>query len=87
MGYSQPLLMWQDAVQRLGSKLSAVPGVIRHHWHGSLKNRQYTSRLNVIKDFDVAKGLSKRADGLLVMNDEQVARRVQRFYRQVCPLS
>jgi hypothetical protein len=31
-----------------GFKLSFVPGTILHHWHGSLENRQYRERWDII---------------------------------------
>ncbi len=40
VGYAAPLLQWQQNVKQARSALSCVPGESRHHWHGSLQNRQ-----------------------------------------------
>jgi len=36
----------------LNLRLGYIPGVIRHHFHGSKKNRQYTDRWKILVDHD-----------------------------------
>ena len=52
-------------------RLGYVPGVIRHYFHGSKKNRQYSERWKILADneFDPSIHLKKNAVGLLVPTD------------------
>lgn len=44
-----------------------VPGAVRHLWHGSRQNRQYASRIEILKrhQFDPATDVTINADGLI----------------------
>lgn len=45
-GYKESILEYQKKTK--GLRLGYVPGVIRHFFHGSKKNRQYTERWNIL---------------------------------------
>lgn len=45
--YNQSMLEYQSKANKL--RLGYVPCMIRHHYHGSKKNRQYTERWKVLK--------------------------------------
>jgi hypothetical protein len=49
-------------------RLGYVPGVIRHYYHGSKKNRGYMERWKLLVDhaYEPSKFVTKNADGLLV---------------------
>jgi len=44
---------------------SIVEGNVYHEWHGTLRNRAYSSRRNIIKHIDLTKVLSKADNQLL----------------------
>lgn len=45
-GYKATVLNFQNKVKNL--RLGYVPGVIKHHFHGSKKNRKYTERWQIL---------------------------------------
>ena len=45
-GYKQTVINFQDKVKNL--RLGYIPGVIKHHFHGSKKNRKYTERWQIL---------------------------------------
>ena len=51
-----------------GLRLGYVPGVIRHYFHGSKKNRKYSERWKVLADnlYEPSKHMTLRSDGLLI---------------------
>lgn len=52
--------------------LGYTPGIIRHYYHGSILNRQYISRYNILKkhNFDFLKYITFNNEGILVPTDE-----------------
>ena len=67
--YKGAILDFQDKVKLL--RLGYVPGVIRHHYHGSKKNRQYTERWEILlkHNYDPSIHIIKNKKGLLVPSD------------------
>jgi hypothetical protein len=65
-GYKESLRLFQLRAAHL--RLGYVPGVIRHHFHGSKKNRKYHERWQILVDgaYDPALHMMKNKDGLLV---------------------
>lgn len=63
--YKNLLLEYQDRVKNF--KFTWVPGTIVHHWHGSLENRKYRERWDILtkNSFDPMDDLTLRSDGLL----------------------
>jgi hypothetical protein len=64
---------YKDSVEQFEMKvknlrLGYVPGVIRHHFHGSKKNRKYMERWMILVNhsFDPYVHITKNKDGLLV---------------------
>jgi len=55
-----------------GLRIGYVPGVIRHHFHGSKANRKYTERWEILirHGYDPIRHVKKNADGLLVPTPE-----------------
>ena len=51
--------------QEEGGRCGFVEGNIWHEWHGSLSDRQYIKRHELVKDLDVKSHLQYRDDGLL----------------------
>jgi len=53
-------------------RLGYVPGVIRHHFHGSKKNRKYHERWQILvnHNFDPIKHIKKSENGLLIPTEE-----------------
>jgi hypothetical protein len=52
-------------------RIGYVPGVIRHHFHGSKLNRKYIDRTEILVKykFDPIKHLSYNEDGLIIPSD------------------
>jgi len=64
--YKESLRLFQQRVAHL--RLGYVPGIIRHHFHGSKKNRKYHERWQILVDnaYDPFMHIMKNKDGLLV---------------------
>jgi hypothetical protein len=69
-GYKQTLQMYQEQAKNL--RLGYVPGVIRHFYHGSKKNRQYSNRWKILVkyQYDPMKHVFKNEFGLLTPTPE-----------------
>jgi hypothetical protein len=64
--YKQAALDFQDRAR--GLRLGYIPGVIRHHYHGSKKNRQYSERWEILirHNYEPDVHLDYNEDGILV---------------------
>jgi hypothetical protein len=64
--YNNSMLEYQVKSSKL--RLGYVPGVIRHHYHGSKKNRQYTERWKILMNhqFSPIEHLSYDDKGILI---------------------
>ena len=64
--YKQSIKEFEEKAKQL--RLGYVPGVIRHHFHGSKKNRKYSERWQILvqNKYNPATHVAKNADGLLV---------------------
>jgi hypothetical protein len=65
-GYKNSVLTWQEKATNL--RLGYVPGVIRHYFHGSKKNRKYSERWQIIVNhrYNPEIHIAKNSDGLLI---------------------
>jgi hypothetical protein len=65
-GYLASVQRLQDRIY--GAKFSYVPGIIRHHYHGTKENRQYTERWKILAGhgYDPDTFVEKNPGGLLV---------------------
>lgn len=43
-GYIKSLLQWQDHTECIRNRVGMMPGLILHYWHGSMKDRGYETR-------------------------------------------
>jgi len=68
--YKDTISTFQDKAQSL--RFGYTPGVIRHHFHGSKKNRKYTERWQILVKWDYSplKHLTVNADGLLIPTEQ-----------------
>jgi hypothetical protein len=66
--YLQLLQKFQKACK--GLKLSYTPGTILHHWHGSLENRKYKERWDILTSnkYDPVRDLDYTNKGLIYLN-------------------
>ena len=64
--YKHSIKDFESKVKQL--RLGYVPGVIRHHFHGSKKNRKYQERWHILVDnkYNPEIHITKNNDGLLV---------------------
>ncbi len=64
--YKQSMLDYQVNAKTL--RLGYVPGIIRHYYHGSKKNRQYTERWQIMIEHQYSPNLHLKydSDGILV---------------------
>ena len=60
--------MFEFQLKAKGLRLGYTPGVIRHHYHGSKKNRNYTERWQILikHNFSPKKHLEYDSEGILV---------------------
>lgn len=67
-----------------GMKLGYVPGVIRHYYHGSIINRKYTDRWNILvsNDYNPYTDVGKNEDGVLVPYSEKLANDILNYFRE-----
>uniref|UniRef100_A0A6C0LF41 Glycosyltransferase n=1 Tax=viral metagenome TaxID=1070528 RepID=A0A6C0LF41_9ZZZZ len=64
--YKSDILRFQKNMQTL--RLGYVPGVIRHYYHGSKKNRKYSERWKILVEhqFSPIKDIKRNKQGILV---------------------
>ena len=64
--YKESLIEFEANAKTL--RLAYVPGVIRHHFHGSKKNRKYAERWQILVKYEYKPNehIRRRKDGLLV---------------------
>ena len=64
--YKETIIEFQTKIKML--RLGYVPGVIRHHYHGKKKNRQYNERWRILCDneYKPREHITKDKNGLLI---------------------
>jgi len=64
--YNQSMLNFQEKAKNL--RLGYIPGVIKHYYHGTKKNRQYTERWKILMDhqFSPILDLTYNIQGILI---------------------
>jgi len=67
--YKESVRCFESKAKQL--RLGYVPGVIRHHFHGSKKNRKYQERWRILVDniYNPDTHVTKNKDGLLIPTD------------------
>jgi hypothetical protein len=50
-------------------KLGYINGTITHHWHGSIKDRKYLERMDILRDYDPQSDLIRNSDGILNLSE------------------
>jgi len=65
-GYKQSVLDYEKNM--IGLRLGYIPGIIRHHFHGSKANRKYAERWQILVDhlYDPNEHVIKNKEGLLI---------------------
>jgi hypothetical protein len=63
-GYKQSIATYQSRARKL--RLGYVPGVIRHYYHGSKKNRQYAERWKILIKYGYEPSMIEYKDGIIV---------------------
>jgi hypothetical protein len=68
--YLDSILEVQDRVK--GLRIGYVPGVIRHHFHGTKANRKYTERWEILikHNYDPILHVKKNRDGVLIPTEQ-----------------
>lgn len=68
--YKQSVLKFEEKARTL--RFGYVPGVIRHHFHGSKKNRKYTERWQILVrwDYKPDEHITLNTDGLLIPTEK-----------------
>jgi hypothetical protein len=68
--YNNSMLEYQEKAKTL--RIGYTPGVIRHHYHGSKKNRNYTERWKILMEhlYSPIKHLKYNEVGILVPTEE-----------------
>ena len=68
--YKKTLKEFEDRVS--GCRIGYVPGIIRHHYHGTINSRKYDLREYILTKYDYSpvSYLTKNKDGLLVSTDK-----------------
>jgi hypothetical protein len=71
--YNNSMLLFQE--QAKGLRIGYTPGVIRHHYHGTKQNRQYTERWKILMEhsFSPIKHLTYNEKGILIPSTEFTA--------------
>ena len=85
-GYRRSIVEWQEKLVKAmdGGTLGCVVSEVGHHWHGSKRNRQYASRLQILikHSFDPYEDLIKNEDGVWELPDHKpkLARDIWKFF-------
>lgn len=68
--YKNSVISWQNRANSL--RLGYVPGVIRHYFHGSKKNRRYSERWQILVKYkyNPELHLTKNSDGILIPTND-----------------
>ena len=69
-GYKRSILCYQDKCK--GLRIGYVNGIIKHYFHGTKKNRQYSERWKILvkHQYDPYKHIETDCQGLLVPSKE-----------------
>jgi len=67
--YKKSLEIYENNI--IGARLGYVPGIMRHHYHGSLPNRKYQLRGSILSKYNYSPTLhlTKDENGLLIPNE------------------
>jgi hypothetical protein len=79
--YLEHVEQWQR--RAFGLRLGHVPGILRHFFHGSKRNRQYLDRYKLlVKHRFRPDMLSRGAEGVLVLDCPELARDIARYFEE-----
>ena len=79
--YKKHVLDYQNRIKNF--RIGYVPGVMRHHFHGSKKNRKYTDRWRILLNhgYEPSKHLTKDEQGLLIPSKECPTEMLDQIYK------
>jgi len=83
--YNKSMLEFQKKAK--GLRLGYTPGVIRHHYHGSKKNRNYTERWKILIDhiYSPIKHLKYDTTGILIPSEtftEDFKKEIMNYFKE-----
>ena len=86
-GYKAPLYLWQTrALQHMQRRLSYVPGIIEHDWHGPKTARKYVDRWDILAKyaFDPVTDLKTNTYGVIELagNKPEMDHEIDAYFRQ-----
>ena len=66
LGYKETIKQFEKKTK--GLKMGCIEGTIKHFYHGTIQNRQYLSRWNILTDsnFDPQQHITRNSNGILV---------------------
>jgi hypothetical protein len=64
--YKKSIIDFQNKIKN--ARIGYVPGVIRHHFHGSMKNRKYSERWKILVNhqYDPYNHINYNKDGIII---------------------
>jgi hypothetical protein len=78
--YNQSMLNYQEKVKHL--RLGYVPGIIRHYFHGSKKNRKYVERWQILIKHQFSPSQLAYNNGILVLDNKQLCDDIMTYFKE-----
>jgi hypothetical protein len=66
--YKQSILDYQSKINHL--RFGYIPGVIKHYYHGSKKNRKYSERWKILVNHSYSPSMIRYKDGIIVPTEQ-----------------
>ena len=84
--YKNLLIEFQNKIKTL--QIGWVPGTIVHHWHGSLENRKYRERWDILTKLgynpEVDIGYTRRGLIQLTPNGDRFQNEIKKYFQERC---
>jgi hypothetical protein len=78
--YNQSMLDYQEKAKHL--RLGYVPGVIRHYFHGSKKNRKYVERWQILIKHQFSPSQLRYENGILVLDHKELCDDILTYFKE-----
>ena len=79
-GYNESMLEYQEKAKHL--RLGYVPGVIRHYYHGSKKNRKYVERWQILIKHQFTPSQLRYENGILVLDNKELCDDIMTYFKE-----